>query len=297
MTATPTDLAGQRTASLLAALRSHFWYKALDAVVTAPTRPASSLSAELQAALKPRQANYNRIGALVAALDHLLPGAAERAGRLLLQPDALALRYERCELLAYGSGGTLFLLSNGGEQTVLKIYRRSLGQRGPELAALAAEFRRKYEVILAWYRNDSFNLVLPSSFAILHSPLRRVPALASLQRYIAPPHRDLFTDFGQDDLAMLAAVDAHFGRQLSHFVAATLRVYDEEARCLDFVGAGNVLVVPGPAGNGLLIHDYGLFDLSSLARQAPATVARVEARIDWLRALQPQLPLLAGGAR
>lgn len=284
------------TARFLAALRSQIWYKALDAIVTAPTRPASSLGADLQAALRPRQANYDRVGALVAAVDHLLPGAAERAGRLLLRPEALGLRYDRCELLAYGSGGTVFLLTSATGQTVLKIYRRSLGLREPELTALAAEFRGKYDTVSAWYNSDRFRLVLPSSFAILHSPLRRVPALASLQRYIAPPHRDLFTAFGRGDLALLASVDEQFGQQLTHFVASTLRVYEEAARCLDFVGAENVIVVPGEAGNQLLIHDYGVFDLRDLAQRSPATVARVEERIGWLYALQPLLPRAREGA-
>jgi hypothetical protein len=286
---------GSRAARVLTKLRSQIWYKALDAVVTAPTRPKDSLGKALRAVLDLQQANYDRVGALMTALDHLLPGVARRFSQALLQPEALALRYERCEPLAFGSGGTVYLLTNGPEQTALKIYRRSLGAPVSQLSELIAEFCTKYDTVLSWYTTRTVHLVVPSCFVILHNPLRRVPALASIQRYIAPPHHDLFTAFGHDDLALLASVDQQFAQQLEHFIGTTVRVYEEEARCLDCVGAENVLVVPTDGKIRLLIHDYGVFDLSTLAQLSPATLIQLEERIAWLRALQTRLAAVGQG--
>jgi hypothetical protein len=286
---------GQQAARLLAELRTQVWYKALDAVVTAPARPASTLAATLRSVFSFGEANYDRVGALVTVVDHLLPGAARRLGGLLLQPNALSLRFDRCELLAYGSGGTVFLLTRGREQRTLKIYRRSLGLPVVRIALLAAEFRQKCALVSAWYNDGEVQLVVPSQFLVLHSPLRRAPALASVQRYIPWPHRDLFADFSAEEILGLAAEDAAFAHQLAHFVAITLRLYEEEERCLDFVGDENVLVVPAAGGHQLLIHDYGVFDLATLAHDAPATLAQVEERMAWLRALQPLLASVAPG--
>jgi hypothetical protein len=286
---------GSTAARVLAALRSQIWYKALDAVITAPTRPKDGLGNALRTVLGLRQANYDRVGALMIALDYLLPGIARRFSQALLQTEDLALRFERCEPLAFGSGGSVYLLTNGTEQLTLKIYRRSLGLPVSQLGELIADFCTKYNTVLNWYTTPTIDIVEPSCYVILHSPLRGVRALASVQCYIAPPYRDLFTDFAHDDLALLASVDSHFGQQLAHFVASTLRIYEEEDRCLDFVGAENVIVVSGEHGNQLLIHDYGILDRESLVGRAAGTVALVDERIEWLRALQPLLALLVRG--
>jgi hypothetical protein len=277
--------------------RTQVWYKTLDAVVTAPARPRGTLRAALRLLLDPQQANYDRVGALVHAADHLLPGIAQRLSRTLLQPDALPLATDSAALLAYGSGGTLFLLAQGEARWVLKIYRRSLGLPGPQLQALGREFKQKVAAVSAWYDEKHRPLVAPVSFVLVHGPLRRVPALASLQPYLSPPHRDLVADFTDDELVHLGQQEPDFRRQLRHFVYTTLRVYEEQGRCLDFVGAGNVVVVQAGGEHRIVVLDYGIFDRETLVRRAPKTLALVEDRMRRLRGLQAALAAdgLGGG--
>lgn len=270
---------------LLQAARTQLWYKALDAVVTAPVRPHTSFGAALRLLVDPRQAHYDRVGALVGAAEHLLPGTSKRLARVLLRPEALPLSAGRAELLAYGSGGTVFLLALGDERWVLKIYRRSLGLHGARLAAIAGEFQEKVATVSGWYDQGTDRLVLPVNFLLVHSPLRRAPALASLQRYLPGPHRDLLTGISDDELRQMGQRDPAFWRQLRHFVDTTLRVYAEEGRCLDFVGTGNVVVVPAEGQQRIVILDYGVFDQDLLAR-APKTLARLEERMGRLHALE-----------
>jgi hypothetical protein len=286
--ARPQAAGGGRVARLWQAARTQIWYKALDAVVTVPARPRGTLGEALRRVVDPRRSNYDRVAALVSAADHLRPGAAARLGRKLMQPDALPLAVGSGELLAYGSGGTVYLLAVGRERWVLKTYRRSLGLRGKALDAIAREFQQKLTTVLAWYGPDA-GLVMPVHFLLLHSPLRRVAALASLQRYLPPPHRDLFADFSDDELLGLGQRHPDFMRQLHHFVHTTLRVYAEEARFLDVVGAGNVLVVPDRDTYRLVILDYGIFDLNALSGSAPKTLARIQERVERLRGLQAAL--------
>ncbi len=274
-----------RGSRLLQAARTQLWYKALDAVVTAPVRPRASLGASLRLLVDPRLAHYDRVGALVGAADHLLPGTSQRLARLLLRPDALPLNAGRAELLAYGSGGTVFLLAQGDEPWVLKIYRRSLGLQGWRLAAIAREFQEKAATVSRWYDEGPDQLVAPVHFLLAHSPLRRAPALASLQRYLPGPHRDLLTGFSDDELRRLGQDDPAFRRQLRHFVQTTLRIYAEEGRCLDFVGRGNVAVIPAGGRQRIVILDYGIFTRELLAR-SPKTLAQVEQRLERLRALE-----------
>lgn len=281
----PAAAAGSR---LLQAARTQLWYKALDAIVTAPARPRTSLGAALRLLLDPRQAHYDRVGALASAADHLLPRASRRLARALLQPEALPFPEGQVELLAYGSGGTAFLLTQGERRWVLKIYRRSLGLNGPGLAAMAREFQQKVATVSRWYDGDAVQLVAPVDFLLVHSPLRRVPALASLQRYLPLPHRDLLAGFSGGELLALAQQEPNFRRQLVHFVHTTLRVYQEQGRCLDFVGAGNVLVVEDKGQHRIVILDYGIFDRDVLARR-PRRAGRVEERLQQLRALQTAL--------
>ena len=75
-----------RGSRLLQAARTQLWYKALDAVVTAPVRPRASFGASLRLLLDPRQAHYDRVGALVGAAERLLPGTSRRLARALLRP-------------------------------------------------------------------------------------------------------------------------------------------------------------------------------------------------------------------
>jgi len=277
-----------RGSRLLQAARTQLWYKALDAVVTAPVRPRASFGASLRLLLDPRQAHYDRVGALVGAAERLLPGTSRRLARALLRPEALPLNAGRAELLAYGSGGTVFLLALGDERWVLKIYRRSLGMQGKRLTAIAREFQEKAATVARWYDEGPDPLVAPVHFLIAHSPLRRAPALASLQRYLPGPHRDLFTGISDDELRQLGRRDPEFWRQLRHFVQVSLRVYANEGRCLDFVGTGNVIVVPAGDRQRIVILDYGIFDRDLLAR-APKTSARLEERLVRLHALEALL--------
>lgn len=265
-----------------AAGRSHFLYKAADAVLTSTLRPRRGLAASLRTLFGPQSANYERTAALVQAVDCVQPGFARRLSRTLLRKNALPLAYDDLALLGYGSGSTVFLLLRGEQRLVLKIYRRSLGRSSQGLAAVAAYFSQKYETVARWY-GGSLTLVPPAAFLTLHGPLLGLPAVGVIQPYIGGEKRDLFEDFTAGELLSLLRAHPRLCQQFRCFVRRTRDAYTREGRCLDIVGRHNVLVsIEGDGECSMWIIDNGIFDLVELKEKEPDTYSLVLQRLDYL---------------
>jgi hypothetical protein len=264
--------------------RSRFVFKALDAAMTAPLRPARPVSTYLGSIVNHRSANYDRIASVIHLTEKIAPQLSSRLSRSLFRPEQLPFSVGGVELMSFGSGATVLLLKSENGPKVLKIYRRSLG-RGPDgLLELANTFRRKYEHAASWY-NGPFHLVPSTDFLILHGPLLRKPAVAALQAYVGGKRKDLLGDFKDNDLIALLRTNQELRDQFVFFTRQTIRLHDDLRICVDFLGRENLVLVNDGGRTRLLLVDYGIFDLNVLRTEAPATLSRVEDHISRLKSL------------
>ncbi|MHC4082300.1 MAG: hypothetical protein ACYS15_04455 [Planctomycetota bacterium] len=271
---------------LVETVRSRLLYRSLDAVVTAPLRPRRTLGAHLRSVLSPRSTNYDRVGSLAGIVDAIAPGTARRAGALICRRTELPFRTDRVELLAYGSGATVFVAEAGSRRRVLKIYRRSLGVSAERLQALLAEYQDKYDTIRAWYEGDA-GLVWPAEFMVLPGPILGRPAVACVQEHIGDEARDFFRGFTDEELAAALNGSDELRRQFLFFAERTLHVCRSHRRCPDLLGEKNLSIVGRGGGRRLRLIDYGVFDLGDGRRAAVRE--RVGAYLDRIGSLAQHL--------
>ena len=253
--------------------------KSLDAVLTAELRVPGRAGAGLASIFHRSVSRYERLRA-VARATHAIPGTAHLARRSLLRSARLPFD-ATAKPLSFGSGSTVFRLDEDGRSAprVLKVYRRSLGQHGEELRRLARHFREKYAAVLRWYGED---LVVPTQFTILHSPLRGYAAVACVQPYIPDAGDDFLARSDEEVLALLRA-HTRLRHQFQKFAACTLRAFERERRCLDLLGHGNLSLTGGGSGSGvgasheprLSVFDFGIFDLVPDAATPTASARRL----------------------
>jgi hypothetical protein len=269
-------------------LRSRWLFRSLDAAVTAPLRPKSSLAGSIKEVLSLQTSNYNRVAAAMNVLDWAAPGASRAVSTLLTRSPRLPFAATQVELMSYGSGATVFLLRGNGSDKVLKVYRQSLGRDPRGVMEVVQLYRRKYETVRGWY-NGRDRLVPTAYFLIVHSPLLNRPAAAILQPYIAGDKRDIFEDFTDEELLDLLRSDEPLAEQFVFFVRETWRVYIARGLCLDFVGRDNLMLVNQAGRRSLLIIDNGIFEIETLRQRAPQTLAEIESRLRRLLRLLQQL--------
>ena len=114
---------------------SYFIYKSLDAAMTASLRPRRKIGAHLRSIVSPRSSNYDRVASLVNMFDTVAPGFARGTKSALCGELQLPFPVQRAELLAFGSGSTVFRLDTDDGRKVVKFYRRSLGAGPARLLA------------------------------------------------------------------------------------------------------------------------------------------------------------------
>ncbi len=265
------------------ALRSRLLYRSLDAAMTASLRPRRGALRHLKSLLDPRVSNYDRVASLVGLCDAIVPGTAERATRTICRPVKLPLDFERMDLMAYGSGSTVFGLEGPGGRRVLKFYRRSLGRGRASLEELAGWYRGKYETMRAWYA-EAPDLVWPSEFLIVPGPIRGRPAVACLQDRLEGPLRDFFQDFTDDELVELFRGDDGLRSRFLVLARRTVEIRRRESLCPDFLGRHNLALAGRGPQRRLILTDYGIFDLRD-RRQSGRAAARLERCVDRLESL------------
>ncbi len=268
----------------LEALRTRLWYKALDAVMTASVRPRRQRGEYLRNILSPRSSNYGRVASLVGLIDTLVPGTGRRASGYLLRPDFMPFSGAGIELMDSGSGSTVFLLQTGGDRSVLKAYRRTLGRGRDSLLELAAIYRKKYQTVSSWYAGK-YEIVVPADFLLLQGPMLGLPVVACLQPYIEGETRDVFADFDDDDLVRFMRANHGFKEQFTFFARRTLDVYAKQKSCVDLLGTNNLMVTREGEFWALKLIDYGIFDLEALQDEAPGVFSRLSNLISRLQSL------------
>lgn len=251
-------------------LVTRFLYRPLDAVLTSPLRPPARLAARVLAVGNPRSSHYDRVGNLARLGAALLPGPVAWASTLLHRPAGLPFRCGGVRPLAFGSGATVFLLEGEERLHVLKVYRRTLGLRVPDLVRAAAWYRSKYERVVAWYGG----IVLPARYLVVHGPLLGRPAVACVQKYVPGMDRDLLNGRGDEEILAEADADEGLREELERFVIRTLEIHARERAIVDVLGAGNLVVVVEEGRPRLRLCDYGAFDLDG------AVPDRVRDRVD-----------------
>lgn len=245
------------------ALRSRFWCKALDAVLTAELRPRQGVGRLLGTLVSPSSSHFDRTAALRNLLSAAAPGLVARAHRRLLLPGVLPFRGVELELMAYGSGATVFLVHATGRRYVLKVNRRSLGRSRASLAELGRTVRGKYESARRWFGEGAAGDVLvPTSHLILAGPLRGFSAVATVQPFIEGAKSDFFRDHSDDEILDLLGGDARLRQSFLAFGSRFLEVYRSQGRCVDLLGRENLMLVRNDGRYRLRLVDYGVFDLA-----------------------------------
>ena len=263
--------------------RSNWLYTALDALLTAPLNSGETTRERIRLILQPRSSNYRRVSALSNLLDHVTPGgASRRLASALLDVRHLPLEVASVEVLAHGSGSTVFLLHTGSGRKVLKVLRRSLGRPAREAVEVARDFQRKHARLRAVF-NQADPIVVPSAFLVLHGPLLGVVAAAVLQPYVEGKKQDIFLDYSVNEAIELLRRNSQLRAQWMHFSQRFLESMDETGICFDLVGRENLMLVEHEGKLDLKIADNGVFDVDALRTHSPARHAQLQAHVLRLR--------------
>lgn len=260
-------------------LTTRLVYRSLDACLTA------SLGAPAGSAERPfwRASNYERLRSCMRLLSRIAPPAAAGIRRRLWRPERLPFApgsVERpvelpVELMAYGSGATVFLVPCPDARRVLKVYRRTLGRSPRALGRALHEYRRKYELATSWFGD----IVLPSTYVLLHAPLLGTPAVACIQTHVGE-RRDLLRDHTDEELLAQLRRRSALRSRFVAFARTTIERCAREGAVVDFFGEGNLVIAGAGDDARLVLLDYGVFDRGSvsaaLERRIQAAVARLE---------------------
>lgn len=237
----------------------------LDAAMTASLRPRRRLGDQVRCVLSPRSTGYERVAAVVNAVDSVIPGAARRATAIICRDLNLPFSAERVEMLAFGSGATVFLARCNGAAKVVKVYRRTIGARRDHMPGLLQRYRDQYEEVRGIY-SGAPGVVWPADFMVIGGPILDRPAVACVQEYIDGGLRDFFGDFSQEQALATIEGSDELRRQFQAFAGPTLRLYQEHARCPDFLGHHNLAVAGEGRQSRLRLIDYRLFEVPAGGR-------------------------------
>jgi hypothetical protein len=271
-----------RGAALAREVQSRFVFRTLDAVVTAPLAPRRATGLA-QVLLPLRQPHYRRVQSAVNYVETLCPRLIRGTRRWLVRSDRLALTgYRGPEPLGFGAACTAFNLPaqpavDCRTDAVLRVVRSTLGRPTQAATAAAREARGRYRRISRLYQGG--DLILPTSFLVMHTPLLGRTAAVSIQPRLPEDARDLFADFTDVELLTVMRGDPAFAGQLRFFVIRTAASVRSLGRCVDLVGRGNVLVVSTPAGPRLRIIDFGELNLADWAVSKPLAEAELRSRL------------------
>lgn len=257
-------------------LRARFLYKALDAVLTAPLGPPVGRPGS----------RYERTRSLTRSLGRWSPRAAARLHLALLRTHALPFLPARSELLAYGAAATVLRVTASAPphaEFVLKIQRESIGRSRAAQLALACKLERKNRDVAAWYAQAQ-DVFVPERALILQGHLLGAPAVACVQPFVGGWRRDFFAA-SDEELRALFTGDPDLGERFDAFARATLRVAEEQALCVDLVGAENLMLVQREGATRLALIDAGVFRLEGARKEPPEQLERTRARLARLARL------------
>lgn len=188
------------------------------------------------------------------------------------------------ELIAFGSGTAVFKLNWDNGHKVLRIYRKSLGKPLSGILEIAKHYKKNYETVVSWYGSEE-NLVLPMDFMLLYGLPFATPVAASLQAYVHGLKQDLFDCFTDHELLGLLEKHERVRKQFILFAEQTIRQWDRQKMCFDFLGNENLMLVNQGGSYRLCITDVGIFRFDVIAKKYPQKREQIKQRMERLISL------------
>ena len=263
-------------------------YKTIDAVITAPLNEKVSARQNAKILILSGASNYKRIGAFINLINRVVPGIDRKASKYLMRSKKLPLAEGRLALLNYGSGSTVFRYQNAYGDHVVKISRVTMGKSLATLLKFSRQYKENSSKLAGWY-NDKHLLVLPTHFLITQSSFLDTPCVASIQAYMYGKQEDLLRDFDDEQIVHMMKQDRQLGDQFMDFFRGTLHAIESEGLCLDMLGKNNLMLLTREDARQLLIVDYGIFNLDTLARDMPEKLKLVDKDIQRLKILAQRI--------
>jgi hypothetical protein len=233
-----------------------------DALATARARPRKGVVGHGRILLGRRTRLWDRPAAALNLVDAILPGAAAAWSKLALRGRRLPLRCAELELLAFGTGDTVFRLGPPDSDAVLKVERMSLGLPLSELTTLAARRQEAMRDVLRQYQRARG--AFPSvRFLVIQSPLFGVPAVAALQPYVEGPFRDVLRDVPDAEIERVIARIPRVREDLAAFLECTIAAWERGGWVVD-LGRDNLVLAGDREGARLVYLDVEMKEAAGL---------------------------------
>jgi hypothetical protein len=268
-------------------LSARFW-RLCDALATAGARPRNGLVRNGLILLGRRTRLFDRPAAALNLVDSIVPGTVAAWARLALRGRRLPLRCSELELLAFGTGDTVFRLGPPASDSVLKVERLSLGLPVSELTALAHRRQAAMRDVLRQYRRAAS--AFPSvQFLVIQSPLFGVPAVAALQPYVEGPFRDLLRDVPDAEIERMVARVPRLRADIAAFFECTIAAWERGGWVVD-LGRDNVVLAGEGDGAKLVYLDIEMKEVAGLRGTARESMYEgiVDRMREILRAIGPR---------
>lgn len=248
-----------------------------DGLITVSALPEAILTKErpffesLSVARDKRYSRLTRARAAVNLAGTAIPGLEEYLTRFFAADQ---VPIQSAELTHCGGVHTVF--TNEQKTHALKIDRFSLGMSPEEIRQYTLEKQEKYERLRGMF--DEPDIVIPTSFLIVHSQIQNRPASAMVQHYL-PNLRDLFFDFTPAELAAELRNNEKLRKQFDTFNRVKDDIeYDGEKWSIDYMGKGNITVT---SKGTMAIVDPDMLTKSYLHGH-PSRMTLIQKRRDFL---------------
>lgn len=255
-----------------------------DGLITLSALPESILTRErpfFESLSVARDKGFSRLARVRSAVNmagHVVPGLEDRLTKMLA-PDHIPM--QSAELTHCGGVHTVF--TNEEKTHALKIDRFSLGMSHEELVTHTEEKREKYDIVRRTF--DAPDMVVPTSFLIVHSHVQNRPVSAMIQPYL-PNLRDIFFDFTPEELAAQMRGNETLRKQFDTFNRLRDNIeYDGEMWSLDYLGKGNITVTEQGT---MAIVDPDILPESYLQAQ-PSRMRLIQKRRDFLTEVEREV--------
>jgi hypothetical protein len=265
-----------------------YFYRAVDAAITAPLNAHVSNYQNVKLLIQPGASNHVKMGAFINIFNNFVPGTSRAVSNYLMRSDNLPLPRGQLTLLSYGTGSTVYRYENANEAYVVKTSRRTLGKPPSVLLKFSEQYRENFNKLDRWY-NKRHCLVVPSLFLIIQSTLLNIPCVACIQGFVHGEQEDLLRDYDDAQIIEMMRHDERLGVQFKDFVWATVNSIRSEGLCFDMLGKNNLMLLTHEDGRQLVIVDYGIFNLDTLARHTPEKLKLVDKDIKRLKALAKRM--------
>lgn len=247
-------------------------------------RTATELLKSLGSRQSPKQ---ERLVASMNFVGRVVPGFEEFCAKHLTSTDKFPVRSSYPLIYARSGENVVFVVGGNSQETteghpyVMKVNRESVGKPRKELEKIASRTRTEYELIRSWYECIP-GFVPPELTIITHSHRKSLPAVVTLQPFIAGKKRGIFEDFTGEGLTLELNSNG-LKEKFIGFAQRTLERFHETGDSIDILGEANVMVVENHSTASLVLIDpHNIYNLDQLRQEDPDKARRLERRIDEL---------------